>query len=89
METFNHPEIQTGEVFFTNANARQFKLMRWTTKRKGSVAYDGEGNKLGHTNWFPIFLGQAELENVKADIQAERKTWREIMSQLNLESTYK
>jgi len=86
---FTHPEAQSHEVFFTNATGRQFKMMRWATKRKGAVAYDAEGNKLDHKNWYPVFLARTELDNVKADITAERKTWRQIMSQLNLEVNYK
>ncbi|MEK9157820.1 MAG: hypothetical protein AAB638_01390 [Patescibacteria group bacterium] len=85
----SHPEKQPDEVFFTNATARQFRIMRWRTKRKGSVAYDGEGNKLAHKNWFPVFLSKSELDNVKADLVTERKTWRQIMDQLNLEPTFK
>lgn len=85
---FNHPELQPGEVFFTNATARQFKMMRWKTKRKGSLAYDGEGNRQIYKNWFPVFLAQAELENVKADLVAERKTWRQMMEQLDLQPKY-
>jgi len=88
MESFTHPEKQEHEVFFTNATARQFKMMRWSSKRKGAAAYDGEGNKLKHKNWFPVFLAKSELDNVKADITAERKTWRQIMDQLNLNTNY-
>ncbi len=89
METFIHPERREEEVFFTNATARQFKLMRWDSKRLGKVPYDGEGNRQEYKNWFPVFLAKTELENVKADINAERKTWRQIMDQLDLNPNYK
>jgi len=88
MEPFIHPEKQASEVFFTNATNRQFKMMRWATKRKGSIAYDNEGNRQPHKNWFPVFLAQAELENVKADLLTERKTWRQVMDQLDLNPNY-
>ena len=82
MEPFTHPEKQGDEVFFTNGTARQFRLMRWETKRKGAIAYDGEGKQLNHKGWFPIFLKKSELDAVKADLKTERKTWREIINQL-------
>lgn len=89
METFIHPETQTGEVFFTNATGRQFRMMRWKTKRKGSAAYSGEGARQEYKNWFPVFLAKTELDNVKADLLVERKTWRQIMDQLNLNPSFK
>jgi len=64
-------------------------MMRWKTKRKGSAAYDGEGNRQSYKNWFPVFLARSELENVKADLLTERKTWRQIMDQLDLNPSYK
>ena len=88
MEPLGHPEAQQGEVFFTNATARQFKMMRWQTKRRGRVAYDGEGNRLDYKNWYPVFLHKEELDNVKADLIVERKTWRQVMSQLNLDPNF-
>ena len=82
MHEFIHPEKQDGEIFFTNATRGQFKLMRWSSKRKGIIAYDGEGKQLSYKNWFPIFLKKEELDNVKADLRTERKSWREVMAQL-------
>lgn len=58
---FIHPELQQDEVFFTNASSKQFTELRFTTKRQGKIAYDGEGNKLTASDWFPIFLNRNEL----------------------------
>ncbi len=84
MEPFIHPEVQDGEVFFTNATGRQFKLMRWKSKRIGTVTYDMDGNHQKFRNWFPVFIKKDELENVKADLVSERRTWRQLMDQFDL-----
>ncbi len=83
MEQINHPEAQVGEVFFTNASGRQFKLMRWKSKRIGTVTYDIDGNEQKFRNWFPVFVRKEELDTVKADLVAERRTWRQLMDQFD------
>ena len=78
MQEFIHPELKDGEVFFTNTNATQFKKMRWDTKRKGVVAYDGNGAKLSVADWFPVFLQEAELRLARYNLRSARNFWREI-----------
>lgn len=82
MVEFIHPEKKEDEVFFTNASGRQFKWMRWVTKRKGVLAYDGEGNPLNQKNWFPVFIKKEELDQTKADLKTERKTFWQVVKQL-------
>ncbi len=75
MDKFIHPELQKGEVFFTNSNYKGFEKMKWTSKRKGSKAYDGEGRLLHDTNWFPVFIQTNELEKHKLDLKTMRRQW--------------
>lgn len=60
---FTHPELQKGEVFFTNAEPSQFNFMNFKSKRIGKVAHDGNGNIQEHEDWFPVFLNKKEVEN--------------------------
>ncbi len=59
---FTHPELQKGEVFFTNADLSQFNALEFKSKRMGKVAYDGNGNMQNHENWFPVFINNTEVE---------------------------
>lgn len=60
-EDFSHPELRDSEVLFLNSNKVNFDNLKFETKRNGSVAYDGVGNKLDHDNWFPVFLQEEEV----------------------------
>jgi hypothetical protein len=73
---FIHPEQKPNEVFFTNCSTVQFDEMVYTTKRTGTVAYDGEGFVLNIINWFPVFIEQEELNNSKINIKEARKIFR-------------
>ncbi len=77
--TFIHPEIKTGEIFFTNATRDQFKSMKWVTKRLGAIAYNGNGEKLNIEKWYPVFLLKEELKLSKIDLGDARKQFREIV----------
>lgn len=75
-EDFVHPELKLGELLFTNASRQQFESMDWKTKRKGTVAYDGKGNKLHFKDWFPVFISSMELKEKKVSLQDVRRQWR-------------
>ena len=67
-----HPELLTGEVFITNANANEYDHVGWETKRPGIVSYDIYGKPLGE-RWpgsFPVFAQSRELEEAGIDIIA-------------------
>ncbi len=65
MSDFRHPELQEGETLFTNANLRTFKWMKWKTKRRGIVPYDGNGKitAKGKSDFFPVFIKMQEIED--------------------------
>jgi hypothetical protein len=73
---FVHPELQENEVFFTNASSKQFAELRWTTKRQGKIAYDGNGKKITASNWFPVFLKRNELVKSKKTLPKLRIEFR-------------
>lgn len=58
----NHPELQEGEVFITNAGANDtsWHQMIWKTKRMGNVAYSKHGEQMPSLR--PIFVQISELE---------------------------
>lgn len=76
-----HPETQEGEVFLTNMNDRQFDMCDCISKRKGGIAYDGEGQKLYFKNWFPVFIQQRELAEQWVDLREFRTVLRERIKQ--------
>ncbi|MEK7082586.1 MAG: hypothetical protein AAB972_00320 [Patescibacteria group bacterium] len=59
----NHPELQDGEVFLTNASYRRssWESIGWRTKRKGVIAYDIYGKQIN--GMFPVFVQKEELIN--------------------------
>lgn len=75
--TFTHPETKTGEVFFANASAHAFATMRFSTKRIGNVAYDGEGKQLSAKDWCPVFVQEAELLSLDQTLSELRTKDRE------------
>ena len=83
-DKFEHPEISTSEVFFTNSSADIFHSMGFKTKRRGNWAYDGRGNKLPpDTDWFPVFLQLAELHELDTSLSELRKQLRENQAHVN------
>lgn len=78
MNPFIHPETQQGEVFFVNAHDADFEVMSWTSKRKGLHTYDGEGNRIEHDDWFPVFIQKKELESQELSLMDLRRKWREV-----------
>jgi hypothetical protein len=75
MKSF-HPEIQQGEIFISNMNGEQFQALGWLSKRKGTVAYDGEGGQLNFADWFPVFIQTAELERRNVSLRDLRTALR-------------
>ncbi len=76
MNNFIHPEQRLNEVFFTNSDFKKFNDMKWTTRRMGKVAYDGNGNVLGVPNWFPIFVDVKELKSSGKTLSEIRREFR-------------
>ncbi len=74
---FVHPETQQGEVFFMNSNAKGFGAMGLETKRMGSTTYDGEGNRISHDDWSPVFIQQKEIDSQELSLMDLRRKWRE------------
>ncbi len=64
-ESFVHPEALSHEMFFSNANSRQYINLSFETKRKGNIAYDGNGGipaaHKDNKDWFPVFVKTDEL----------------------------
>ena len=73
---FIHPELLSGEIFFSNSDASGFEAIKFKTKRKGNQSYDGKGNKLFTVGWFPIFLHQTELSQLAVSLSDIRKQLR-------------
>ncbi len=78
---FIHPEAEEGEIFLTNSNERLFNDMLWRTKRKGSVALDGNGLMTDDADWFPVFISKLELRNSGKDIGEIRRNLRKKHSE--------
>ena len=78
---FVHPELLSGEVFFSNANSRVFRWMKWKSKRKGIVAYDGEGRITGKgkADWFPVFIKAYEMEKGRFTLGDMRRSVRSFI----------
>ncbi len=69
-----HPETRNGETFFRNMPEAQFELLNFSSKRKGLVAYDGDGRSLGLPDWFPVFVRVRDLEGRNAERSVIRRT---------------
>jgi hypothetical protein len=75
-ETAPHPEAAEGEVLFINMTSAQFAIFDSSSKRMGQVAYDGEGRRLQHNDWFPVFVSNAEIQARGIGLRAERQKFR-------------
>ena len=75
IESFTHPETKQGEVFFSNASSADFRHIEFQSKRIGTIAYDGKGNKQSSLDWFSIFISTGELKT--KSLQDLRREWRE------------
>lgn len=71
-----HPELGNREVFFTNASSEDYREMQFFTKRRGKVAYDGNGNSLRAEDWFPVFIRKEELLGFKITLNTLRARCR-------------
>lgn len=62
-----HPECRDSEVFLTNINvvgdSKQFKMLRWRTKRLGCVSIASNGMFIANLN--PVFVSKEEYDLVK------------------------
>jgi hypothetical protein len=76
---FHHPEVLVGEVFLSNMSLLQFNSLNITSKRKGGVAFDGEGNQLTNSDWFPIFIKEAEIFEHCTSLSELRKGLRHLL----------
>ena len=61
-EDWKHPELQVGEVFIGNLYDDVFQDATWKTKRKGNITHDAEGKPFSITNFSPVFVHRAEME---------------------------
>ena len=62
----NHPEIQEGEVFFTNETLESFShCVGWKTKRMGRQAYTIRGARIPLGFVYPIFVQKSEIEKAE------------------------
>ena len=75
--TFTHPEQKDAETFFMNVHQKDFDALTYKSKRMGTVAYDGNGKKLKHEDWFPVFLATTEVTETDKSISDLRRGWRE------------
>lgn len=79
---FKHPELKEGEIFLTNASNKQFSDADFRTKRLGNNAYDGNGKKLSHDDWFPVFISKKELSAIGKNLKTIRKSWQTAVESL-------
>jgi hypothetical protein len=63
-ERRKHPELRSGEVFYTNAPDKYESEMRsdFKTLRKGRICYDISGSELKDSECFPWFISEEEAE---------------------------
>lgn len=72
---FNHPETNPGEMFFSNAHKGDFDKLKYISKRLGTTAYDGEGNRLDTDDWLPIFILKKEIKKTGQSLSELRRDW--------------
>lgn len=82
-QEFTHAEIRAKEVFLSNTNDRGWRLISWTSKRRGQIAYDGNGTKLGHVDWFPVFVSSDELSAASLTLQEARRQLRSAFEEIS------
>jgi len=60
--TYNtkHPELEDGEMFLSNMLKAEYYRVRWNTKRRGSVAYNENGNII--KGYVPVFVQKQEYD---------------------------
>lgn len=81
---FKHPELRSGEVFISNANAGSFPskvfrrmsgpvidLTKIKTKRMGKISFDPRDNETVLDDRNPIFAERQELEKLGINIEGE------------------
>ena len=78
-QEFIHPELQEGEVFFSNCDSVSFALIPWWSKRKGNRAYNGTGQSLRIKDWFPVFVSKDELRRARVTVAEARQELRARM----------
>jgi hypothetical protein len=87
-EQDHHPELLEGEVFFTNTDQAlaNFELSKWKSARKGTVAYNIEGNIVPDS--VPVFIQRSELEEAGIDpddpfgFRLSRARWEQLKKDL-------
>ncbi len=77
IKIFIHPERLENEIFFTNCSLWQFENIKFNSKRKGDIAYDGNGEKLNLDDWFPVFIKVSELIATNKTLVEARNLFRE------------
>lgn len=74
-----HPEHQPGEVLLLNVSQRMFDQVPFVGKRMGTRAYDGEGNPLSFSDWYPVFVQASELDREGIDLRQARRRTRQAI----------
>ena len=64
----NHPELQDGEIWLTNATREQLDDIGWRTKRMGKQAYDRQGHPIWDGETYPVFVQKTELDEAGVSI---------------------
>jgi hypothetical protein len=59
----NHPELKEGEIWFANMLPAEVKVLDFTTKRIGEMAYDMRGNRV--QGLVPVFISHEEWHRRK------------------------
>ncbi|MEK7187621.1 MAG: hypothetical protein AAB691_02085 [Patescibacteria group bacterium] len=69
-----HPEARESEIFVRNMSEAHYLLFSdWSSRRRGRVAYDGDGNALNFSDWLPVFIEVWELEERHISISELRR----------------
>jgi len=76
LDIFTHPELQKGEVFFSNMSTQDFENLLYQSKRRGMTAYNGEGSRQTSEDWFPVFVAREELEISNLNLVDARREFR-------------
>lgn len=62
MPNQNHPELQTGEFHLGNFTLEMWEQVGWSTKRRGEIAYQKDGNPYPFARQHGVAPGFAQIQ---------------------------
>lgn len=59
---FVHPEVQAGEVWYSNAHIYDVPKFNFKSRRVGQVPYDIYGEVVNSEDFYPLFVSYQEVK---------------------------